>query len=287
MAGMFTNDSIHQRLPWGEMLPPWRILRHLSRHKDLIVQLTRRDVLGRYRGTYLGIFLSLLRPLFMLIVFTGVFGYIFGGTFGQRANESRLDYALGMFCGLVLFNFTSECLSRAPSLVLSNPNYVTKVVFPLETLAISVVGAGLIHLAISLVLLLLGALLLHGSLPPTILYLPVITVPLVLLSLGVTWFLASLGVFIRDVDAVVPVIVTVLMYASAIFYPINKVPMPVRPFVEFNPLAVIIDQARNVILWGIPLDWLRYAVTLATSLLVMMAGYAFFMRTKRGFADVI
>jgi lipopolysaccharide transport system permease protein len=275
------------RYPWREVFLPWRIASHLYRQRGLIYQFTRRDVLGRYRGTYLGIFLSLLRPLFMLFVFTGVFGYIFGGSFGHRPNESRMDFALTLFCGLVPFNFAMECVSRAPTLVLSNPNYVTKVVFPLEILAISVVGAGLIHMAISLIPLFLGMLLVHGSIPLTVVYLPLILVPLVLLSLGVTWFLASLGVFIRDVDSIMPVVVMVLMYFSAIFYPISKVPPIILPFVQFNPMAVIVDQTRNVIMWGIPLDWVQYTATLLVSAVVMVGGYAFFMRTKRGFADVM
>jgi lipopolysaccharide transport system permease protein len=284
---MPTTHRANASIPLRQILAPWEIASHLLKHKDLIHQFTKRDVQGRYRGTHLGIVLSLLRPLFMLVVFTGVFGYIFGGTFGQHANESKLDYALALFCGLVLFNFAAECFSRAPTLVLANPNYVTRVVFPLEILPVSVVGAGLAHLGISLIPLFFGMLFVHGSIPLTALYLPLILVPLVLLALGVTWFLASLGVFIRDIDSIVPVAVTVLMYASAIFYPINKVPPSFRPFLQFNPIAVIIDQARNVALWGIPLDWVQYTATLVASAVLMVGGYAFFMRTKRGFADVM
>ena len=146
-----TTHVANANIPLRRILSPWGIVAHLHQRRNIIYQFTKRDVLGRYRGTYLGILLSLLRPLFMLFVFTGVFGYIFGGTFGHHPNESKLDYALALFCGLVLFNFAAECFSRAPTLVLVNPNYVTRVVFPLEIMAVSVVGAGLIHLGISLI----------------------------------------------------------------------------------------------------------------------------------------
>ncbi len=284
---LHATHSANKKIPWQQVLLPWQIARHLRQRGELIVQLAKRDVLGRYRGSFLGIFWSLLRPLFMLAVYTVVFGYIFESKLGNHPDESKLDFTLALFCGLVLFDFFAESLSRAPTLVLANPNYVTKVVFPLEILPVSAIGAALMHLLISFVPLVIGLWVAHGSVPLTILYLPLILLPLVLLCLGLSWFLASLGVFIRDINAVVPVVIVILMYASAIFYSISKVPPNLLPIVLYNPLALVIDQARNAVLWGISPVWGRYTLALIASCAVMVLGYAFFMRTKSAFADVL
>jgi len=279
--------AANKKIPWPELLLPWNIARQLRRHGPLIGQFVKRDVLGRYRGSYLGVFWSLLRPLSMLALYTVVFGYIFESKLGNRPNESKLDFTLALFCGLILFDFLAECVSRAPALVLGNTNYVTKVVFPLEILPVSVVGAALTQLVISYVPLLIGLVCAHGAVPGTALYLPVILLPLVLLTLGVTWLLAGLGVFIRDINSFVPVLLLMIMYASAIFYSISHVPPRFLPIVEYNPLAVVIDQARNAVLWGAPPVWSQYGLMLAIGAVVMIAGYAFFMRTKSAFADVM
>lgn len=279
--------SSGQRVPLADLLIPWRIIRHLSRHEALIQQFTKRDVMGRYRGSYLGILWSLLRPLCMLAVFGVVFGYIFQSRFGNDPHESKVDFAMALFCGLIVFDFFSEALARAPTLILSNTNYVTKVVFPLEILPVSVVGAGLVHLAISLIPLCLAYLVVHHTLHVTALCIPLIVIPLVFLALGVTWLFSSLGVFIRDINSFVPVLTVIIMYASAIFYRISKVPAFFLPIVIYNPLAVMVDDLRNVFMWGLPMDWGRYGLMTLISFVFMLVSYAFFMRTKSAFADVI
>ena len=284
---LHATHSANKKIPWQQVLLPWQIARHLRQRGELIVQLTKRDVLGRYRGSFLGIFWSLLRPLFMLAVYTVVFGYIFESKLGNHPDESKLDFTLALFCGLALFDFFAESLSRAPTLVLANPNYVTKVVFPLEILPVSAIGAALIHLLISFVPLVVGLWVAHGSVPLTILYLPLILLPLILLSLGLSWFLASLGVFIRDINTVVPVVIVIILYASAVFYSISRVPPKLLSIVLYNPLALVIDQARNAVLWGIAPVWGRYTLALVACFAVTVLGYAFFMRTKNAFADVL
>ncbi|HUJ11302.1 MAG TPA: ABC transporter permease [Verrucomicrobiae bacterium] len=284
VPAIYTADK---EIPWRELLLPWRIARQLHRRGELIVQFAKRDVLSRYRGSYLGMFWSLLRPLSMLALYTVVFGYIFQSKLGDHASESKLDFTLALFCGLILFDFLAECLARAPILVLSNPNYVTKVVFPLEILPVMAIGAALVQLIISCIPLLIALAFVHGSIPSTAFYLPLILMPLVFLCLGLTWLLASLGVFIRDINAVMPVILTIVMYASAIFYSIKKVPTNLLPIVLYNPLAVAIDEARNAVLWGVAPAWGQYGMMLGASFIVMILGYAFFMRTKSAFADVL
>ncbi|MBI5397071.1 MAG: ABC transporter permease [Verrucomicrobia bacterium] len=276
-----------KRIPLLQLLLPWEIARHLRQHGWLIQQLAKREVLSRYRGSYLGILGSLVRPVAMFAIYAVVFGFIFQSKLGPGPAESKFDFALALFCGLVVYDFFADCLGRAPMLVLSNPNFVTKVVFPLEVLTVSTVGAALIQFAISLVPLLGGLLCVHGAVPLTALYLPVILLPLVLLCLGATWFLASVGVFVRDINAIVPAFLTIVMFASAIFYSLEKVPAKFLPLFLLNPLAVAVDQARNAVLWGVSPAWPGYFLMLAIGLGVMGGGYAFFMRTKRAFADVM
>lgn len=282
-----TVQSMSKKIPLSQLLVPWNIGFHLRRHGPLISQFVKRDVLSRYRGSYLGVCWSLLRPLSMLALYTIVFGYIFESKLGRQPDETKLDFTLALFCGLILFDFFAECINRAPTLVQTNVNYVKKVVFPLEILPVTAVGAALTQLSISFVPLLIGLLCAHGTIPLTALYLPVILLPLIVLCLGVAWFLASLGVFIRDINSAVPVLLMIVMYASAIFYSIRRVPAKFLPIVQYNPLAVVIDQARNAVLWGVPPVWDRYGFVLLTGAIVMILGYCFFMRTKAAFADVL
>jgi len=274
-------------IPFAQLVLPWRIVAHFSQHATLIWQFTKRDVLSRYRGSYLGILWSLLRPLALLIMYTIVFGFIFESKLGNQPNETKLDFALALFCGLILFEFFAECTTRAPVLMLSNVNYVTKVVFPLEILPVTTVGAALMQLVISFVPLFIGQQLFHGLIPVTALYLPVVLLPLIMLCLGITWLVASLGVFIRDINSIMPVLLQIVMYASAIFYSINKVPACFLPLVRGNPLAIAIDQARAVVLLGVPPVWSQYCWLLVVGIGIMIVGYGFFMRTKTAFADVM
>ena len=274
-------------IPFAQLVLPWCIVSHFSKHITLIWQFTKRDVLSRYRGSYLGILWSLLRPLALLTMYTIVFGFIFESKLGNQPNETKLDFALALFCGLILFEFFAECTARAPVLMLSNVNYVTKVVFPLEILPVMTVGAALTQLVISFIPLFIGQQLFHGLIPATALYLPVVLLPLIFLCLGIAWLVASLGVFIRDINSILPVLLQIVMYTSAIFYSINKVPACFLPLVRGNPLATAIDQTRAVILLGTPPVWSQYCWLLVVGIGVMIFGYGFFMRTKSAFADVM
>ncbi len=275
------------RVPWSQLLLPWEIVRALGEHGTLLQQWTVRDVLARYRGSYLGVFWSLMRPLAMLTVYVVVFGFILQPQLGGDTGSNKLEFVLSLFCGLVLFDFFAEAVSRAPTLVLSRSNYVTKVVFPLEILPLSAVAAALLQMIISLIPFFAGVLLVRGAVPAAALFLPLVIVPLILFALGFCWLLSSLGVFVRDLNAVVPLMLVVLLFASAIFYSVSSVPPEFRTFFELNPLAVLVDEARNTVLSGRAPAWVRLAAIFAASIVVAIAGYAFFMRSKRGLADVI
>jgi lipopolysaccharide transport system permease protein len=277
----------HQPESIWQYAHPWRFVLHFVGRRELIRQFTLREVQQRYRGSYLGILWALITPLLTLAVYTFVFSVIFKARWGGSESEGFMGFALTLFSGLIAFNVFSECATRAPTLIVSNPNYVQKVVFPLEILPVSVMGSALIHSLIGLGIVLAGLLISSGELHWTLLYLPLVYLPLVAFTLGVSWFLASLGVFVRDVRNFVGVIVQILFFLTAIFYPLSAVPEAVRLLFRLNPLATIVDNFRRVVVWGLPPDWPWLGGVTLVSGLVMMGGYMWFMKIKRAFADVI
>lgn len=266
---------------------PVAAVRSIWRNRHLIAQLTRRDVLSRYRGSYLGVLWSVLSPLAMLSIFAVVFGVILEGRFTGHPSESRVDFALQLFAGLSVFNAIAECLIRSPSLMLMNTNYVTKVVFPVEILPVVVVLNAFVNLLFALVPLLLGIWIFRGYVPVTALLWPLLAIPTALLSLGLTWFLSALGVFFRDLAELMGPLTQVLIFSSAIFYPIERVPAAIQPALRLNPLAFLAEQSRNLLVWGVPLNWGNYAVVLAVGFVFAAVGYAVFNRVKHAFADVL
>jgi lipopolysaccharide transport system permease protein len=266
---------------------PLVMIRNLWGQRDLVRQFALREVMGRYKGSYLGILWSLLTPLLMLAIYTFVFAVVFNVRWGTSPSESRAEFALTLFCGLIAFNVFSECLGRAPGLVVSNPNYVKKVVFPLEILPLGVLGSALVHSLISLAILCLGLLAFVGTLPWTLIYLPLVYLPLVGLSLGVSWLVASLGVFIRDLGNFVGLALQALFFMTPIIYPISAVPEALQPVLRLNPLSSVVEDFRRVIMWGQSPDWPWWGAVTLLSGLAVVAGYVWFMKTKRAFADVI
>lgn len=266
---------------------PLRLMKNLWGHRDLIRQFALRDIQSRYRGSYLGILWSLITPLVTLLVYATVFSVIFRSKWPGAASAGFLDFTLILFCGLIIFNIFSECTSRAPSLIISNPSYVKKVVFPLEILPVSLLGSALFNSLICLGLLVIALVFSTGRLNLTLIFLPLSLLPLILLTLGLTWLLASLGVFIRDIGNFVAVCLQLLFFLTPIFYPISMVPSNLRIFLWLNPLTWIVEECRQVILWGQIPDWSQLSVLIVGSGIVAMAGYLWFMKSKRAFADVL
>jgi lipopolysaccharide transport system permease protein len=269
-----------------DLFAPWRILGNFARHRNLIVQFTRREIEKRYRGTFLGIFWSFLTPLIMLGVYTLVFGFIFGGSFGHPG-ETKTQFALGLFCGLLLWDFIGGSISGAPGLIISNPNYVTKVIFPLEILPICSVGAAFFHMLIGFLPLLLFVLIAEGGIPITALQVIPILIPVILYCLGLTWIFSALGVFLRDIGSLIPPALTIIMFLSAIFFPLSAIPKDIRWIVELNPAAILISMARNALVFGQSLDWATLGIQTTLSLAVAILGYALFLKCKPAFADVV
>ena len=259
------------------------------RHRNLFVQMTRRSVEQRYRGSALGLVWSFVQPLMMLCVYTFVFSVVFKSRWGidVSVGDSKGAFAVIMFCGMAMFNLFSEAISMSCGSVVGNPNLVKKVIFPLEILPLTQVATTFILGMAWFVLLFFGAWLILGRLSWTMFLLPIVMIPHVVFTTGISYFVAALGVYVRDTQYVIGVVLQILFFATPIFYPINAVPERFRIVLELNPLTVFIEQARNVFLYGRMPDWLFLGLATLVSLIVLQFGYYFFYKTKRGFADVL
>jgi lipopolysaccharide transport system permease protein len=267
-------------------ISPLELVRSVWMNKALIKTLAEREILGRYRGSFLGILWSFLNPVFMLTIYTFVFSLVFKARWGIEG-ESTAEFALILFAGLIVFNFFSENISRAPTLILSNVNYVKKVVFPLEILPIVTLGSAFFHLIISLLVWFIFYLILSDTPTVYIFYLPLVLLPLIFISLGISFFLVSLGVYMRDISQIIGMVITGLMFLSPIFYPISALPDQYQFLLLFNPLTTEIEMVRDVLIWGKSPNWNSYLFYLTASLLMLCLGFSWFQKTRKGFADVL
>ena len=263
------------------------LVRSLWQHRPLIDQMTRREVAGRYKGSALGLAWSFFNPVFMLAVYTFVFSVVFKARWKVDGEEGKTQFAMVLFVGIIVHRLFSEIINRAPGLVLANVNYVKKVVFPLEILPVVSLGAALFHSVVSLGVLLVALILFNGSLHWTALFAPLVLLPLIILTLGLSWMLASLGVFLRDVGQTIGIVTTVMMFLSPVFYPVASLPEKFRPWIMANPLTFIIEQARAVLIWGHLPDGIGLGIYTLTATAVAWAGYVWFQKTRTGFADVL
>ncbi|MGA9164525.1 MAG: ABC transporter permease [Thiobacillus sp.] len=267
-------------------ISPLALYQSLRTNRSLIYNLIKREVIGRYRGSAMGLLWSFFNPVLMLVVYTFVFSVVFKARWAG-GSDSKTEFALLLFAGLVVFNLFSECINRAPGLVLGNVNYVKKVVFPLEILPVVALGSAGFHMLVSLLVWLIFYLIFFGIPHATIIFLPVIFLPLILMTMGISWLLASLGVYLRDVAQIIGVVTTVLMFLSPIFYPIVALPEEYRPLMQINPLTYVIEQTRDVMIWGKSLNWSVWVVYSLLSSLTAWLGFAWFQKTRNGFADVV
>jgi len=265
---------------------PLEMVASLWRNRELIAALTKREVIGRYRGSVLGILWSFFNPVFMLAVYTFVFSVVFKARWNASSN-SQTEFALVLFSGLIIFNFFAECFNRSPGLILSNINYVKKVVFPLEVLTLVSLSSAFFHFLISFCVWLAFYVVLFGYPPATALLLPVVIVPLLLFTAGICWFLASIGVYLRDTSQFVNLLTTVLMFLSPIFYPASSLPQQYQHFLLINPLTPVIEQTRDVLIWNKIPDWKYFSLYTISAATICWLGFAWFQKTRKGFADVL
>jgi len=263
----------------------WRPLWQLPSRVDLIFSLTKRELAARYRGSILGIVWALLTPMVMIAIFTIIFAGIFKAKFG--AGNSQWDYALYLFCGLLQWNAFQETVQLSSNTVVAHANLVKRVVFPLETLPVSLTLAGAANQLFGTIVLIVATLILRRELPATILFLPVILIPQLIATIGVAWLVASLGVFVRDLVQGIALILMAWMYLTPIIYPESLVPEAYRTAINLNPFTSLVRNYRRILLEGTSPDWMGLAYFTSFALLIFLFGYWWFARTRKNFADVI
>lgn len=262
---------------------PWKIAAEIWRHRYLLGQLIKRDVLLRYRGAMFGVAWIFLSPLIMLAIFAFIFGHVFQARWPQQSET--VPFWVLLYCGLIAFNVFGETVSRAPTSVRGFPSFVKKIVFPIHILPLVPLGAALVHAAFNF-LILLAALAWLGELKLAVLWLPLLIIPIILLAVGVAWFIAAWGVFIKDMSQIVPVFVQMLLFMSPVFYPASAVPSALAPLYAHNPLGHAIEVLRDAVT-GQPLEWGSWVWAMLASLAVALAGYAFFDHSREEFADAL
>ena len=259
----------------------------LIKHRGLIARMAEREVIGRYRGSIMGLAWSFLNPVLMLAVYTFFFSVIFKARWDTPGADDKSTFAIMLFIGLIVHGIFAECITRAPGLVVGNVNFVKKVVFPLEILVPVTMASALFHALVSTLVMLVVQFFVMGHIPLTALLLPVVLLPLVILTTGIGWFLASLGVFVRDIGQATGILVTVLLFLSPVFYPISALPEQHQEWFRLNPLTPIIEEARAVLVFGAGIDWGPWLVRILVSTLLAWLGLWWFQKTRKGFADVL
>lgn len=254
-------------------------------HRALVWQLVKREVQAKYRGSVLGLTWTFLTPLLMLAVYTFVFREIFKARWGS-GEGGGVEFAIYAFAGLVALSWFSEVIGRAPRLVLEQPNLVKRVVFPLPLLAWVAVGSGTLTLLINAFVLLVASVA-AGYAHLTAVWLPLVWLPLLPLMLGLTWFLSALGVYLRDVGQVIGLMLTLLMFLSPVFYPASALPAKMQPWLFLNPLTLIMEQTRAVLLLGQMPDFSALLISFLAGTVVAVLGAIWFQTTRKGFADVL
>ena len=276
-----------ERISLIKLLNPMRPFESLWASRELLIQIVQRDIKSRYRASMFGLFWMVATPLFMLAVYTFVFSVIFKARWGDSFGDSKSAFALIIFCGFSVFNIFSEGISSACNVITGNQNFVKKVVFPLEILPVASVLTATTFGLVWMLILLLGIIIFINKLYLSAICLPFILLPLILFTTGIAWFLASIGTFFRDLQHAIGIILQALFFMSPILYPLEMVPESLRPALLLNPLTTIVEQTRGILLFGHWPDWPQLALLTGISLLIFHLGYVWFMKTKRGFADVV
>jgi lipopolysaccharide transport system permease protein len=263
----------------------WQPLWQLPARSDLILSLARREMVARYKGSALGIAWAILTPVVMIAIFTFIFAGIFGARFG--AGNSHWDYALYLFCGLLPWTMFQETLQQSAQTIVTHANLVKRVVFPLETLPVAQALSSLGHQLFGTVALLIAAVVLRHEFQLTVLWLPVLLIPQLLITLGAAWLIASLGVFLRDIAQGITLLLMAWMYVTPIIYPESLVPQRFQRYINLNPFTPLVRNYRRILLDGLAPDWSGLAYFTAFAVVCFFLGYWWFARTRKNFADVI
>ena len=266
---------------------PFLVVNIILKNKYLLKQLVRRNIETRYKGSSLGLLWSFVQPLMMLCVYTFIFSLVLKARWGIETDGGRGSFAIIMFCGMTIFNIFSESVVSSCSIILGNQSYVKKVVFPLEILPIAQVLSTVILSSVWFILLFAGTLILLNTISWTMLLLPFTIIPLIMFTTGICFFMSSLGVYIRDVQHLIAVVMQILFFMTPIFYPLQAVPEKFRWILQLNPLALIVSETRKILLYGQQPDWILVGISFVVGAVVLQLGLVWFMKTKKGFADVL
>lgn len=263
----------------------WRPLWQLPGRSELILSLAKRELLTRYKGSALGMVWAVITPVVMITIFTFIFSGIFSARFGPGG--TAWDYALYLFCGLLPWTMFQETVQTSSTTIVAHANLVKRVVFPLETLPAAQALSALANQMFGTIALLVACIVVRHELHASILWLPTLLIPQLVLTLGVAWLVASLGVFLRDIAQGITLVLMAWMYLTPIIYPETIVPERYRPFINANPFTALVRSYRRIFLEGLAPDWPSLAYFAILSAIVFLIGYWWFAKTRRNFADVI
>jgi lipopolysaccharide transport system permease protein len=278
---LFRHKRIRKLFDSSFILRAWR-------ERYLIYRLTEREIIGRYKGSLAGQLWAIIQPLLMLAVYTFIFSTVFKARWGGLEEGGSLAFACNLFLGLVVFNFFSECINRAPGLIVGNKSYVTRVVFPLEALIPIALLTALYHAVIGYLIIAVPVCIVVGYIPTTALLLPVIWLPLIFFTWAICLVIAAVGVFVRDISQVVGVIMNMAMFLTPIFWPISALPEGLRPIINKIPISWCIEQSRSLIMTGsVSFGGLKVCIILLLSIAFCQGCLVFFNRLKPSFADVM
>ena len=262
-----------------------KFLLGLFRHRTLIFDMTYRQVIGRYHGSILGLVWSFVTPMLMLAVYTFIFSEVFKARWSVDSGNKAM-FAMVLFSGLIIYQLFADVVGRSSALILGNKNFVKKVVFPLEIFSVVAVLAGLFQFFVNVLVLILFVAI-FGEMHVTMLLFPVVIFPYLFMLLGFSWFLASLGVYLRDIKHVVSVLISALIFLSPIFYPLSSLPEKFQFYISLNPLTFIIEQSRSVLIFGSIPDLMGLGLYLVAGIGFSISGAFWFQKTRKGFADVV
>ena len=281
---LIDSGRLRERAPHSGSLAAYIRIGWLNRH--LIWQLVQRDFLARYRGSLFGIAWSFVTPILLLLIYSFVFGVVFKARWGAQGQDD-VGFVATFYTGMVVHSIFADALNRAPSLIVGNPSFVKRIVFPLEILPIVLVTAALITGAIGIVILLAFNMASHQTFALTALFLPIVLAPYLLMILAIVLFVSAVGVYFRDLGQFIGLVVTATLFMTPIFYPISAVPASFRPVMYLNPLTFIVEQARAVILYGHLPNWSGLALYAVSAVAALSLALLWFQKTRKGFADVL
>ncbi len=262
------------------------VFRPLFQHIELILQLSKRGIQSRYRGSVLGMLWSLLTPLLMLLVYSFVFSIVFKAKWNHPGAEDA-NFGVILFSGMIIHALFAEPMVLSSSSITGNTQYVKKVVFPLEIMAWSTMLVASFQAMISFLVLIIFMLITGMPLHPTLLLFPIVVMPMILFSAGVAWLLSSITVFIRDITQLVGILATILLFISPVFYPVDRLPTIWQKLIYLNPISFIVDQMRSIAIYGEQPNWAGLFIYTLIALVVAWLGLFIFQRLRAGFSDVL